>query len=232
MNTLISGCTSSVLSVYIKPQVLGTYSFVSRYDCVASGSGFLAGLVAISGVADEVEPWFAMLIGVISSGMYIGGCKVLDMLHIDDPIEAVPINMFCGIWGTIATAFFDNERGLVSSSDSKWTFLGVQILGILAISAWTALVSTSYFMIMKKANKFRIDASIELIGLDIAEMGGLSSQLLEKIRRDGILASPQNSIHNKNTYLGKSSFGATQLGLSQPKNFDSEKERTKSQISQ
>lgn len=170
--------------------MLGTYSFVSRYDCVASGSGFLAGLVAISGCADEVEPWFAMLIGMLSSAVYISGCKLLDKLHIDDPIEAVPINMFCGIWGTLATAFFDNERGLVSSSDSKGKFFGVQLLGIVSISLWTALVSTSYFLIMKKFNKFRIDASIEVIGLDIAEMGGLSSQLLEKIRRDGILASP------------------------------------------
>lgn len=52
MNTLISGCTSSVLSVYIKPQVLGTYNFVTRYDCVASCSGFLAGLVGVSGCCD------------------------------------------------------------------------------------------------------------------------------------------------------------------------------------
>ena len=60
----------------------------------------------------------------------------------------------------------------------------------MAITAWVALVSTSYFLVMKRINKFRIDASIELIGLDIAEMGGLSSELLEKIKREGILSSP------------------------------------------
>lgn len=190
MNTLISGCTSSVISVYIKPQVLGTYSFVSRYDCVASCGGFLAGLVAVSGCADELEPWFALLIGVISSLIYILGCKILDLLHIDDPIEAVPVNLFCGVWGTLATAFFDNERGLVSSSDVKWTFLGYQILGMLAIMLWSAAISTGFFYTMKRLDKFRIDASIELIGLDYAEMGGLSGETLDKIRRDGILASP------------------------------------------
>jgi Amt family ammonium transporter len=190
MNTLISGCTSSVFSVYIKPQVLGTYSFVSRYDCVASCGGFLAGLVAVSGCADELEPWFAMTIGILSSLVYIAGCKVLEMLHIDDPIEAVPINMFCGLWGTLATALFNNERGLVSSSDEKWKFFGYQLFGMLCISVWAAATSTVYFLVMRLCNKFRIDASIELIGLDIAELGGLSNELLEKIRLQGILNSP------------------------------------------
>jgi ammonium transporter, Amt family len=190
MNTLVSGCTSSVLSVYIKPWVLGTYSFVSRYDCVASGNGFLAGLVAVSGCADELEPWFAMLIGIVSSLVYISGCKILDMLHIDDPIEAVPITLFGGIWGTFATAFFDNDRGLVSDSEDKGKFFGYQIVGMLAIIVWASAISTTYFLIMKSLNKFRIDASIEMIGLDIAEMGGLSNELFEKIRREGILASP------------------------------------------
>lgn len=86
---------------------------------MASCGGFLAGLVAVSGCVDELEPWFAMVIGIISSIVYILGCKILEKLHIDDPIEAVPVNLFCGIWGTLATAFFDNERGLVSDAHDK-----------------------------------------------------------------------------------------------------------------
>ena len=82
MNTLISGCTSSVLAVYIKPQVLGTFSFVSRYDCVASGGGFLAGLVAVSGSCDQLEPYGAFIIGIVSSLVYVGSCKLMDILHI------------------------------------------------------------------------------------------------------------------------------------------------------
>ncbi len=108
MNTLISGCTACVLAVFIKPQVLGTYSFVNRYDCVASCGGFLAGLVGVTGCANYLEPYGALVIGITSSLVYIGGCKLLDFLHIDDPIEACPVNLFCGIWGSIVTAFFHN----------------------------------------------------------------------------------------------------------------------------
>jgi hypothetical protein len=37
---------------------------------------------------------------------------------------------------------------------------------------------------MKSVGKFRIDKSIEIIGLDIAEIGGLSEELFDKIWKD------------------------------------------------
>lgn len=37
---------------------------------------------------------------------------------------------------------------------------------------------------MKRLGLFRVDKAIELIGLDIAEMGGLSDDVYERIRRD------------------------------------------------
>ena len=185
LNTLISGCTSSVLSVYLKPHIMRTYSYVTRYDCVASCSGFVAGLVGVSGCCDEIEPWAALTIGIISSIMYMLGCKLLKDFHIDDPVEAVPMCLFCGIWGTLATGFFDNKHGLFYNSPNKGSFFGYQILGMLAIILWTSLISTTYFLIMKRLGKFRIDKSIEIVGLDIAEMGGLSNELFEKIKRDG-----------------------------------------------
>lgn len=65
---------------------------------------------------------------------------------------------------------------------------------MLAIMGWTAVISTLFFLIMERLGKFRIDQSIELIGLDIAEMGGLSNDLLDKIRRE-LVMSPQTSFH-------------------------------------
>lgn len=142
---------------------------------MASCGGFLAGLVGVSGCCDCIEPWAALLIGIFSSLFYILGCKTLDFLHIDDPIEAAPINMFCGMWGTIATGFFDNEMGLFYGDPEKGAFFGFQIVGMIAIMAWTAIISFGFFYLMKRLGKFRIDKSIEIIGMDYAEMGGLSS---------------------------------------------------------
>jgi Amt family ammonium transporter len=108
MNTIISGCFGGVLAVFIKPHLVGTYSFVNRYDVVALCGGFLAGLVAVTGCCDHIEPWGAVIIGCVGALAYILGCKILDKLHIDDPVETAPIYLFGGLWGTIATGIFDN----------------------------------------------------------------------------------------------------------------------------
>ena len=167
---------------------------------MASCGGFIAGLVSVSGCVDEIEPWAAFIIGAIGSFVYILGCKALDTLHIDDPIEVVPINLFCGMWGTLATGFFDNQRGLFYDVPDKEAFFGYQILGMLAIILWVGVVSSIYFLTMKKLGKFRIDKTIEIIGLDIAEMGGLSNELFEDMRKENVLYSPNNSMAFRNSF--------------------------------
>ncbi len=47
---------------------------------------------------------------------------------------------------------------------------------------------------MKSLNKFRIDKSIEVIGLDIAEMGGLSNELFDKIVKETSILNRTNSL--------------------------------------
>jgi hypothetical protein len=50
--------------------------------------------------------------------------------------------------------------------------------------AWVSLTSSIIFYTMKRLGLFRVDKAIELIGLDIAEMGGLSDDVYERIRKD------------------------------------------------
>lgn len=49
---------------------------------------------------------------------------------------------------------------------------------------WVASTSSTLFYIMKRLGFLRIDKTIEIIGMDIAEMGGLSEELYEKLRKD------------------------------------------------
>ena len=55
---------------------------------------------------------------------YILGCKLLDILHIDDPCEGAAIHLMAGIWGTIATGLFNNKHGLFYGADNGWKFFG------------------------------------------------------------------------------------------------------------
>jgi ammonia channel protein AmtB len=43
--------------------------------------------------------------------------------------------------------------------------------------AWASVCSIIFFTLMKKLNLLRIEKEIEIIGLDVAELGGLSDDV-------------------------------------------------------
>lgn len=100
--------------------------------------------------------------------------------------------MFGGIWGTLATGLFDNVNGLLYGGSGSGKYFGYQVLGIVCVMAWVALMSSIVFYTLRRLGLFRVDKAIELIGLDIAEMGGLSEDVYERIRKD-FLISPKAS---------------------------------------
>ena len=53
MITMLSGYTAGLVSKFLKPFVMGTYSHSSRYDVGALANGILVGLVAVTGVCDR-----------------------------------------------------------------------------------------------------------------------------------------------------------------------------------
>ena len=83
-----------------------------------------AGLIAVTSCCDRVENWAAFVVGVIGALFYYGGCLICESLELDDPVDAVSAALFTGIWSLYAVAIFDFEQGLISSSPSKWNFVG------------------------------------------------------------------------------------------------------------
>lgn len=47
---------------------------------------------------------------------------------------------------------------------------------------WVSIISWAYFFTMMKAGKFRLDKNVEIIGLDIAELGGVGEDIYNKIK--------------------------------------------------
>ena len=50
--------------------------------------------------------------------------------------------------------------------------LGIQLLGVLAIGAWTCILSALLFMALKATGKLRVDADTEEKGIDQSKHGG------------------------------------------------------------
>lgn len=142
--------------------------------------------MSITGCCDRIEVWAALIIGAVGGLFYILGCRVLDRLHIDDPVEAVQVHFFGGIWGTLATGFFDNQEGLFYGRPGCGRYFGYQVVGLVAIFAWVALISLTVLYILNRLNLLRVDKATEIMGCDIAEMGAISEELYRAIRLDSL----------------------------------------------
>ena len=136
----------------------------------------LAGLVGITAGCDALDALGSTVVGIVSGIIVVVAVEILDLkLHIDDPVGAVGVHLVNGVWGTIAVGLLANPEapaeleGLLYTGNAK--LLGVQTLGILSILAWTGVVMTLTFLIIKKTIGLRVSAEEEIKGLDSTEHG-------------------------------------------------------------
>ena len=171
VNTILSPCASGLLTFIIRKRITGQHTDI-RLDFNALTNGVLAGCVSITASCGYVDPWCAIVIGIIGSFFYSYACLVMDKLEIDDPLEAFQVHGCCGFWGCIALALFHSEKGLlVSKDENAWKFLGYQLLGTIVIMAWSGILSFIYFIIWKKFFTLRLSEEVELLGGDIYYFG-------------------------------------------------------------
>ena len=138
----------------------------------------LAGLVAITAPCDVTDCFGAAVIGMVAGLLVCFGVWFLDyVLRVDDPVGAVAVHFCNGIWGTIATGLFatttapgnDSVVGLFYGGGFHQ--LGLQLLGVLSICAWTAVTITITFLVIKATVGLRVTEEEEIMGLDACEHG-------------------------------------------------------------
>lgn len=140
----------------------------------------LAGLVAITAPCADVDALGSVIIGAVSGLLVVFGVWLLDyVLKIDDPVGAVAVHCFNGIWGTIAVGLFATGNGQNGITGlfygGGFHQLGLQLLGVVSVGAWTAITITITFFIIKKTIGLRVTRHEEVVGLDSTEHGLLSS---------------------------------------------------------
>ena len=149
----------------------------------------LAGLVGVTAPCDVVDCLGASIIGIVSGLLVVFGVWLLDYkLHIDDPVGAVAVHFCNGIWGTVAVGLFANPKVpsySLANADGKqlagvfygggFELFGYQLLGMVAVLAWTGVTITLTFYAIKKTIGLRASRHEEVVGLDITEHGLASS---------------------------------------------------------
>ena len=130
-------------------------------------NGCLAGLVGITAGCASVEPWAAIVIGVLSGVVMLYAVDLFDnKFKIDDPVGAISVHGMAGAFGTICVGLFSVDGGIIYGGG---VLLPVQILGVVGCGAFAMLMSSIYFYTVKRTKGLRVRRDEEIKGLDSAE---------------------------------------------------------------
>ncbi len=129
-------------------------------------NGILAGLVGITAGADQMSPYEAMIIGLISGGLVVLAVLGVEKLKLDDPVGAISVHLVCGVFGTLAVGIFGD---LASPAQFMSQLIGVACYGGASFAA-----AMGIFTALKYTIGIRVSAEEELAGLDKYEHGATS----------------------------------------------------------
>ena len=172
----------------------------------------LAGLVAITAGCDVTDALGSVIIGGVAGVLVVFGVWLLDyVLHVDDPVGAVAVHCLNGIWGTIAVGLFATPNAPLNDSivglfyGGGFKQLGLQLLGVVSVLAWTAVTITIAFLAIRATVGLRVSEEEEIIGLDTTEHGLPSAYAGFSIMD---VANTMTMDVNENTDLGVSDYEA------------------------
>jgi len=156
--------------------------YLGKPDLSMVINGILAGLVGITAPCAWVTVPWAAVIGLVAGVIVVFAVTTIDGLKIDDPVGAISVHCVCGVWGTLAVGLFSQgPDGLLygdGGGPAKGLLLGggfeqlmPQIIGILAVGAFTLATTALTWMLIKTVAGLRVPEEEEIKGLDISEHG-------------------------------------------------------------
>jgi ammonium transporter, Amt family len=159
--------------------VVTAWLVIKKPDLSMMLNGAVAALVAITAACAFVAPWGAIVIGLGAGAVVVLGVLLVERLGIDDPIGAVAAHGMAGVWGTLALGFLavpslaeklaTGKGGLFYTG--SFHQLGVQMLGLVAVGAFTFSASFGVLWLMKVTVGIRTEPQVEAAGLDVSEHG-------------------------------------------------------------
>ena len=131
-----------------------------KADLTMALNGALAGLVAITAEPLTPTPLSATLIGAVGGVLVVFSITTLDRMKIDDPVGAISVHGVVGMFGLMVVP--------LTNPDANF---GAQALGLVAIFAWTFIVSLLVWGLIKGLFGIRVSEEEEYEGVDLAECG-------------------------------------------------------------
>jgi Amt family ammonium transporter len=180
VNTLIAGAIGGCVAMFY----MWLISPAKKPDPSMSVNGILAGLVAITAPCAFVDSIGAVAIGAVSGVLVCLASAWLEKVHIDDPVGAIPVHFFNGMWGVLSVGIF--AKGFPETAG--WNGMQTPVTGLLygggtqilaqvfeagSVVVFAFGLSYVFFKVLNALKLLRVKPQDELSGLDIPEMGSL-----------------------------------------------------------
>lgn len=163
INTMLAGASGGAAALFLTMNKFG------KADPSMTINGVLCGLVSITAGCAFVSHWSAIIIGGISGIIVIYATVFVDYLKVDDPVGAVAVHGFGGVFGTVAVGLFDSSEGLFTTGSIS-LFL-VQLLCAAVVIIWGLLGGAFMGKVCEKTVGFRASEKEEDEGLDMSYHG-------------------------------------------------------------
>lgn len=150
--------------IHRRPTILGT------------GTGAIAGLVAITPAAGFVSPMAAIPIGMVSALIgYYAMLFIKKRRGFDDSLDVFAVHGLGGIWGALATGIFASVAVNAAGADGLLAGNGMQFLkqlaGVAAVGGFAFVGSWLLGKLVDKTMGLRVGEMEEMVGLDISQHG-------------------------------------------------------------
>ncbi len=145
-----------------------------RPGLVGGVTGIIAGLATITPAAGSVGPVGALIIGAASSIIcFYAVTLVRGKAKLDDSLDVFAVHGVGGILGTLLIPFLANLGPLAPGLDgvSIGAQFQVQALGVVAVVAYSLLLTFVIYQVVNLVTKMRVKSDAEVEGLDPAEHG-------------------------------------------------------------
>jgi len=133
---------------------------------LGSASGVVAGLVAITPACAAVDARGALIIGFVAGALCALSVGLKFRFGFDDSLDVVAVHLVGGIVGTILVGLVGVEVGLFNGGGTEQ--LVKQVIGVVAVLAYSFIVSFLIAKIIDKTIGFRISRDEEISGIDLA----------------------------------------------------------------
>jgi len=135
-------------------------------------SGILAGLVAVTPAAGVVQPYGAMILGILASSVCYMAIQAKNKLGYDDSLDAFGIHGIGGITGALFLTFFirpswmEEAAAAHGGSWTIWNQFGVQTLAVGVAIGFSAVMTFIIIFLLNKFIRFKSTEDDEMAGLD------------------------------------------------------------------